>query len=94
MVWDKFFSNESGKLDHGVGNRVAGSNTIFFIPKKQVPLDWKVTHGRIIWGIRPQKSETHRTRITVGGNIIDYPGELTPPTADITTDKTLIKSTI
>ena len=59
MVWDKFFSNESGKLDHGVGNRVAGSNTIFFIPKKQVPLHWKVTHGRIVWDIRPQKSEIH-----------------------------------
>ena len=44
--------------------------------------------------IKPHKSETHITRLTVGGGLIDYPGEVTTPAADITTDKTLINSTI
>ena len=40
------------------------------------------------------KHETHTTRLTVGGGLIYYPGEVTTITADITTDKILINSTI
>ena len=36
---------------------------------------------------RPQKAETHRTRLTVGGKLIDFPSDVTTPTADIITDK-------
>ena len=35
--------------------------------------------------IRPQKAETHRTRLTVGGNLINFPGDVTSPTAYIIT---------
>ena len=52
MVWQKSFPNELSRLAQGVGNRVAGSNTTFFIPKSQVPQYQKVTHGRIIFDIR------------------------------------------
>ena len=69
-------------------------NIILFIPKSQVPKDRKVTHGIIFCDIKTQKYETHRTRLTVGGNLIDYPGEVTTPTSDITTAKTLINSII
>ena len=37
--------------------------------------------------IRPQKTETHRKRLTAGGNIIDYPGDVSTPTSDLTTMK-------
>ena len=42
------------------------------------------------------KKQTHpnRVRITAGGNLIDYPGELTTRTADITTSKMLWNSVI
>jgi hypothetical protein len=73
-VWTKSFANELGRLANGVGTRVPeGTNTIFFINRSQVPTDRKVTYGRIVCTIRPQKKETHRTRLTVGGNLIDYP---------------------
>jgi hypothetical protein len=36
---------------------------------------------------RPQKADPNRIRITAGGNLINYPGELTTRTADITTSK-------
>ena len=75
-------------------NSVAGSNKIFFIQKSQVSQDQKVTYGRIVRDIRPHKDVTHRTKITVGGNIIDYPGEVTANTSDIIRGKTLINSTI
>ena len=44
--------------------------------------------------ILPPKTETHRTRITAGGNLIDYPGEVSTPTSDLTTMKLHINSAI
>ena len=42
----------------------------------------------------PPKDNPNRVRITVGGNLIDYPGELTTQTADLVTTKILWNSTI
>ena len=40
------------------------------------------------------KKETHRTRLTAGGNLIDYPGEVSTPTSDLTTMKLHVNSAI
>ena len=42
----------------------------------------------------PNKSETHRTSLTVGGNLLDYAGPLTTPTATITTAKYLFNNVV
>jgi hypothetical protein len=55
-----------------------------------VPTDRKVTYGRIVCTIRPQKKETHRTRLTVGGNLIDYPYDVSTPTAKISTTAKIV----
>ena len=47
-----------------------------------------------LYYIKPQKTVTHITRISVGGNLPDYPSKFTTPTEYITTDKTLINITI
>jgi hypothetical protein len=44
--------------------------------------------------IRPNKSETHRVRLTVGGNLIQYHGDVSTRSAYITTSKSLWNSTI
>ena len=49
---------------------------------------------RAACNIRPQKTETHRTRLTAGGNLIDYPGEVSTPTSYLTTMKLHINSAI
>ena len=59
------------------------ANTIFFIPKDKLPVGRTVTYGRIVAEIWPQKAETHHIRLTVGGNSINFPGDVTTPTADI-----------
>ena len=41
-----------------------------------------------------QKPEPYRTRITVGGNLIAYPGNLSMKVADMTTFKILVNSTL
>ena len=61
----------------------SGKNTILFIPKDKVPAGRTVTYGIIVAKILPQKAETHRTRLTVGGNLINFPGDVTTPTADL-----------
>jgi hypothetical protein len=72
----------------------SGTETIWYIRKNQVPSDHKVTHGRIVATIRPQKAEPHRTRLTVGGDRLDYPGAVSTPTAKLTTSKCLLNITI
>ena len=44
--------------------------------------------------ILPQKTETHRTRLTAGGNLIGYIGEVRTPASDLTTMKLHINSAI
>ncbi len=43
---------------------------------------------------RPQKADPNRIRITAGGNLINYPGELTTRTADVTMAKLLWNSVL
>jgi hypothetical protein len=85
-IWEKGMCNELGRLAQGYGN-VKGKNTIFFIHRNQVPRNKRVTYGRIVCAIRPQKTETHRVRLTAGGNLIEYPGVTSTPTASIKTIK-------
>jgi hypothetical protein len=93
-VWNKSAANEFGRLAQGVGGRIEGSNTIFFIPRQAVPTGEIVTYGCFVVDIRPNKPETHGVRLTVGGNLIQYPGDVSTRSADLTTSKFLWNSTI
>ena len=90
------FSNELGKLAQGAGYRIKGTNTIYFIDYARIPKDRRsdITYGKIVVGYRPHKTEPNRTRLTVGGNLIHYPGDVSIPTTDTTTAKIVINSTI
>jgi hypothetical protein len=44
--------------------------------------------------IKNHKEEKERTRLTVGGDQIDYPGDKSTPTSGLTTAKILINSVI
>ena len=61
---------------------------------KDKPKNRRETYVRVLYDIRPHKTETHRTRLTSRVNIIDYPGELSTPTSDLTTMKLHVNSTI
>ena len=76
--------------------RVDGTDTAFFIDAGDIPADrWKdVTYGRIVTAYREGKAEPNRTRLTVGGDRINYPDEVGTPTADLLTVKHLLNSTI
>ena len=65
-------------------------------PITEIPIDCRndVTYDCIVVDYRPQKNEPNCTRLTVGGNIIDFPGDVSTLTADLTTAKLVINSTI
>jgi hypothetical protein len=71
-------------------------NTIFFIHKNQVPHDRMkdVTYGSFSCDYKPNKTEKERTRLTAGGDRINYPEDVGTPTADMLVFKVLINSMV
>jgi hypothetical protein len=71
-----------------------GTNTLRFITHSDVPSTRKPTYARIVVADRPQKSQPRRVRLTVGGDRIDYPGDVATKTSSLPTVKLLLNSTI
>ena len=100
-TWIRSLANEFGRLlPHGVGKnrpvseRIQGTGTIFPIRKKDVPQGRKVTYANFVCDIRPQKKESHRTRLTAGGDKLDYPHDASSPAVSVLDAKIHINSTI
>jgi hypothetical protein len=75
-------------------NRLYNTHTIRFIRRSNIPKGFKVTYGSFVVDIKEQKEEEERTRLTVGGDQIEYPGDKSTRTAGLTTAKNLINSVI
>jgi hypothetical protein len=89
-------ANEFGRLAQGVGGQIKGTNTTFFVHKHQVPQDrWKdIIYAKFVCQLKSNKADVHRTRLSVGGNKVHYPGNVGTPTADLTLVKMHINSVI
>jgi hypothetical protein len=95
-LWEGQMAKELGRLAQGLPG-TEGTNTIMFMTHNDIaniPSDRTVTYARIVVDYRPQKKDPNRVRITVGGNLIHYPGEVTTRTADMTTSKILWNSVL
>jgi hypothetical protein len=75
-AWQPSAANEFQRLAQGVGGCIKGTNTIRFIPHTELPADCMPTYPRFVCEVCEQKAEKFRTRLTLGGNLIDYPGEV------------------
>ena len=97
-IWETAFSKEFGRMAQGDNKtKCEGTNSIFVMSHdeiKQIPKDRVVTYARIVVDFRPQKKDPNRVRMTAGGNLIKYPGELTTRTADLTTSKVIWNSVL
>jgi hypothetical protein len=97
-IWARAFGKEFGNLAQGNNiTNTPGTDSIFVMTHEQIrriPHDRTVTYTRIVVNFRPQKADPNPVRLTAGGNLIDYPGELTTRTADLTTTKILWNSVI
>ena len=103
-IWDTSYSNELGRLCQGIGRdataptkqRVAGTDTFRPIKYENIPYDHRtdITYSRVVCEVRPQKEDPNRTRITIGGNRICYPGDCGTKTAALETVKLILNSTL
>ena len=61
---------------------------------KDIPKDRVVTYARIVVDYRSQKADPNRVSITAGGNLVQYPGELTTRTANLRTTMIILNNFI
>jgi hypothetical protein len=92
-LWTQVFGNECGRLFQGVRD-IPGTDTCLFIELKNIAKDRKITYGKILCDYKPHKKEKERVRLTVGGDKLDYSGDVATSTADVTTFRILINSTL
>ncbi len=102
-TWDTSYANELGCLCQGIGSgstpnsqRVAGTNTFFLIDYQDIPSHKRkeICHTTVVCEVCPEKDDPDRTRITIGGNRICYPGNVGTNTALLKLVKLLLNSVL
>jgi hypothetical protein len=102
-TWDTLYANELGRLCQGIGagntstaQCVNGTNTFFLINYQDIPAHKKkeICHTMVVCEVRPEKDNPNRTRITIGGNCICYPGNVGTNTASLKLVKLLLNSVL
>ncbi len=95
-VWMTGMCIELGRLVQGYKD-TKGTGTIKFMTLEEInhiPKNQVVIYARIFPDYRPPKKDPNWVRVTVGGNLINYPFELTTRTTDLTTSKMMWNSVV
>jgi hypothetical protein len=94
-LWGKSDTKDLGRLAQGVPG-TKGTYTIVFIKYDDIPLDRRrhIMYGKTVVTYRPEKDNPNRTRLTVGGNQIVYPEDVSTPTVERMTVKMYLNSVI
>ena len=89
------FTKELGRLAQGI-LETEGTNTIVFIRYDEILLDRRqhITYGKTVVTHRPEKEDPDCTWLTVGGNRISYPGNISTPRVEMMTVKMHLNSVI
>jgi hypothetical protein len=96
-LWSGAMTKELARLSQGIDGLTEGTNTVFYLSHeeiKNIPADRTVTYARIVVDYRPQKTDPNHVRITVGGNLISYPGKVMTRTTNMITSKILWNSVL
>lgn len=91
--WIKSNDDEIHRLAQG-HNEIHGTNTIFFVPRSVLPENCKPAYITVVCAYRPEKEVAERIRWCVGGDKIEYSGDVSTKTAALETAKLLINSVI
>jgi hypothetical protein len=92
-LYELGLANEIGRLCQGIRD-IQVTTTCFFVDLENIHKDRQITYGKIECECKPHKKEKEWVRLTVGGDILGYSGEVATSTADITTFRILINSTL
>ena len=87
--WTRSGENEFGRLFQGFSpNGTEGKDVLEWARKQGIPLGKMVAYPRYVAGHRPEKKdEPWRTRITAGGNLLEYFGGAAAHTASMEATK-------
>jgi hypothetical protein len=91
-LWAPAMSKELHRLAQGKPGITKATNTIFFLSRDElqnIPKDQTVTYACIVIKHWLQKEDPNRVRITICGNLTNYPFELTTRTTDMVSSKLL-----
>ena len=94
VTWTRSLGNEWGRLAQGNARGIKGTETIKFIFRHDVPTGRHVTYATFVCDLKPLKAETHRVRITVGGDRLFCAEDTGSPTANLLETKIIVNSTI
>jgi hypothetical protein len=92
--WQLLAANKFGCFTQGVGGHIKGTDTIQWIPCANLLAYQQPTYPRFVWTIREQKEEKCCTRMTLGGNLVDYPDDVSVGMAEMETIKILLNSVV
>ena len=98
--WELAMCKELGCLFQGykcaadTTHLVQGTHICTFINRAQIPANKTATYVRVVADYREQKTDLYRIRCTVGGDRIDFQGEVTTKVADLVTVKCLLNSIV
>ena len=97
-LWERSFTEEIARLAQGFPPggipESEGTNTIKFIRFDEMPADRTATYLRTVSTDRLQKENPRRVRCTVGGDRIEYPGDVSTKTASLASFKLLLNSVV
>jgi hypothetical protein len=95
-IWQTAFGKDFGGMVQGnLKTGQKGMNLIFVMMHAEIQNILKnptVTYACIVVNLCPQNADPHCIWIMAGGNLINYPGESSTRTADLTTSKLMWNS--
>ena len=85
-----------GKGPNDKGKRIEGTNTFFVIKFEDIPKDRlnEICYTSVVFEVRPGKKDLNRTRITICGTNVCYPGYVGTNTASLELFKLIINSVL
>jgi hypothetical protein len=88
-MWSQSFSKEIRQL-------ATTTKTISFLTKSEIPQAQRkdITYGCIVCTYRSKKRDPYRTRITMGGKLVNYPYNCGTPTANLLTMNLMLNSIV
>ena len=80
----------------GKGKRIEGKNTFLTIKFEDIPKDRlnEICYTSVVCEVRPGKKDPNRTRITICGTNVCYPGDVGTNTASLELFKLMINSVL
>ena len=103
-TWNELYANKLGCLCQGIGKlskgiknqRVEGTETFQIIRYDNMPPNRrnKITYTKVVCEYMAQKEDSNRTRTTIGGNRICYPGDFGTPIGSLKIVKLVINNVL